>query len=38
MKKLTGCLLVLLMLGMLSGCYSTACQPDPQPRNFKGEG
>lgn len=35
MKKLTGILLVVMMLGSLAGCYSTSCQP---PVNMKGEG
>lgn len=37
MKKLTGILLAMCMMGMLVGCYSTACQ-QPAPMNMKGEG
>jgi len=37
MKKVTGLLLVMVMMGVLVGCYSTACQ-QPAPVNMKGEG
>lgn len=37
MKKLTGLVLVMIMMGVLTGCYSTACQ-QPAPMNMKGEG
>jgi hypothetical protein len=39
MKKVTGLLLLMVMMGVLAGCYSTACQqPAPAPMNVKGEG
>lgn len=37
MKKVTGLLLLMVMMGVLAGCYSTACQ-QPAPMNVKGEG
>lgn len=37
MKKVAGLLLVVVMMGVLGGCYSTACQ-QPAPVNMKGEG
>lgn len=37
MKKLTGILLVVLMTGVLAGCWSSACQ-GPAPMSYKGEG
>jgi hypothetical protein len=37
MKKLTGLVLLMVMMGVLGGCYSTACQ-QPAPVNMKGEG
>lgn len=36
MKKVTGLLLVIMMMGVLGGCYSTACQQPPV--SMKGEG
>jgi hypothetical protein len=36
MKKVAGLLLVMVMMGVLGGCYSTACQQPPV--NMKGEG
>lgn len=36
MKKIAGLMLVMMMVGMLGGCYSTSC-PQP-PVNYKGEG
>lgn len=39
MKKLSGLVLLMVMMGVLAGCYSTACQqPQPAPMNMKGEG
>ncbi len=36
MKKISGMLLLMVMMGVLGGCYSTACQ---QPAaSMKGEG
>jgi hypothetical protein len=35
MKKISGLLLLVMMMGVLGGCYSTACQ---QPAAYKGEG
>lgn len=37
MKKLTGILLVVMMMGALVGCYSKSCD-QPQPMSYKGEG
>lgn len=37
MKKLTGVLLVMMLVGVLGGCASTCCQ-QPAPCNMKGEG
>jgi len=37
MKKVAGLVLVMMMMGVLGGCYSTACQ-QPAPMNMKGEG
>jgi hypothetical protein len=37
MKKITGLLLVVMMMGLLGGCYSTSCQ-QPAPMGMKGEG
>lgn len=36
MKKLTGILLVMMLVGVLGGCASTCSQPAPM--NMKGEG
>jgi hypothetical protein len=40
MKKVTGIVFAMVMLGvLLSGCYSKSCdQPAPQPYSMKGEG
>jgi len=37
MKKLTGIVIVMALMGVLVGCYSTACQ-QPAPMHMKGEG
>jgi|GEM_PF-4726202 hypothetical protein len=37
MRKVAGLLLVVVMMGVLGGCYSTACQ-QPAPVSLKGEG
>jgi hypothetical protein len=38
MKKMTGIVLAMLMVGvLLSGCYSKTCE-NPQPVSYKGEG
>lgn len=38
MKKVTGIVLAMMMLGvLLTGCYSKACE-QPQPVAMKGEG
>jgi hypothetical protein len=37
MKKLTGLVIVMALMGVLTGCYSTACQ-QPTHMNMKGEG
>jgi hypothetical protein len=37
MKKVTGLLLVVLMMGVLGGCYTKSCE-QPAPMNMKGEG
>jgi hypothetical protein len=37
MKKIAGLVLVMMMMGVLGGCASTACQ-QPAPMNMKGEG
>lgn len=36
MKKIASLVLVMMMVGVLGGCYSTACQQPPM--NMKGEG
>lgn len=35
MKKLTGVVLAIMMMGALAGCYSKTCE---QPMSYKGEG
>lgn len=37
MRKLAGLVLVMVIVGVLGGCSSTACQ-QPAPMNMKGEG
>jgi len=37
MKKFSGLFLALVMMSVLSGCYSTACT-QPAPLHMKGEG
>ena len=37
MKKVTGLVLMMVMMGVLAGCYST-CQPVPTHVSMKGEG
>jgi len=36
MKKLSGLVLLMVMMGVLGGCYSSACQQPPV--SMKGEG
>lgn len=40
MRKLTGILFSMVLMGVLAGCYNTSCdQPaPPAPVNMKGEG
>ena len=40
MKKMTGIVVAMMMLGvLLSGCYTKSCdQPGPQHYSMKGEG
>jgi hypothetical protein len=37
MKKLTGILVAMVLMGILTGCYSTGCE-QPAPMSVKGEG
>lgn len=36
MKKLTGVVLAIMMMGALAGCYSKSCEQPPM--SYKGEG
>ena len=38
MKKLSGLIVVMALMGALVGCYSTACQQPCPPMHMKGEG
>jgi len=39
MMKVSGIVLTMVLMGILSGCYHTSCQqPVPEPVNLKGEG